>query len=266
MELYFILFIIALIAIIFLIFKLIKKIFVAIFTVFMIITLIFAGVGALVYFDIKALSEKRDFDVNLIYGNLENPKFGVSLSIINSTVNQNDIKSANLDLITDKELKDKEGDFYIYISEKFFKELIKDDKNYTIEGFEEMDILGVGKISLSLNGNNIHEILESENSLETFTKIIYGNNKEIIPKEFENIALELLETTLEESFKVLNIQFEEMIFAAILANSIEDEMNTILFLKAYKTDEIQIYPDRLSFKILRILPSDFIAEQLNLSQ
>ena len=85
MDTSFILLILGFLVVTYLIFKFIKKIFVAIFSFIFLIILIIGSVIGLAILDVNNLASQENFEVNVCYGNSQNPLFGLTLPIINKS-------------------------------------------------------------------------------------------------------------------------------------------------------------------------------------
>jgi hypothetical protein len=261
MEIYFLLFILVFILIAYLVFKLIKKIFLAVFTILFILILIFASTGALVYFDVKSISEKRDFNINLIYGDKENPNFALSLPMKNSSVEIENIMSKDINSINEEDLSNKEGDFYIYISEKSYRNLIDNQSFYSVEGLETVEFQGF-LINLSLSGEQLLTLLDSSEPNAILAKTISENND--FPPVIADILLPFIEEEIEREMKEMNLNINEILFVVSLYESVNNQENLITILEDYKKGEIEVYPNRFSFRLLKLLPVSVIANNIEI--
>ncbi len=255
MELSLIIYIIIILAVVVLIFKIIKKIMFAIFATIVFVILIFAGVGTLIYMDYKDLSTMNG-DINILYGNPDNVQFGLEIPLQNGSVAEENVSTIEVEDINEQYLKkvdDTDNSLYILVSPEVFKEALSGDETYNLMGTEDLTIAGI-EINTSLTSEEVITIIESENSTETYVEIIMEKNEipdiELFGVSSEDVLIKEIEEELGE------VELREALFVSVISDL--DAEGTSKVLTGFKEEEINVYPEKFSFKFLRWLPIDML--------
>ena len=56
----------------------------------------------------------------------------------------------------------------------------------------------------------------------------------------------------------MDLLLDKQFFMFVLSSSVEDESNVLKFVEGYKEGGVEVYPDRLTFKLVRWLPVDTV--------
>jgi len=254
MELSFILLILGFILVTYLIFKFIKKIIFAVISFIFLIFLIIGSVFGLVYLDLNNLASQSDFNVNLVYGDSEAPVFGLVLPIEDKSLNQDNIKSLDISSLDTIDYSESE-DFYVYMSKDLFSSLLSSEDKYYLIGTEDLEVMGV-KIETALTKKQVISILNSNNDLDDYVEIIYSENDlpEILAENGKIAIKELIKVELKKK----NLDFNQALLGSILINLGNDSSNIVKLISGFKDESLEVYPDRFTFKLARMLPVDFI--------
>jgi len=239
---------------IYLIFKFVKKLIFAVFSVILLFVVIVGSIFGLVYLDFKQLSSQTDFDVDVIYVNGQNYEFGTQVMIRNnSNIDLDSIKGlskSELSLIDVSSIKKEDNLFIVEIDSVLFDSLIANN-TFTFDQFANNDAFS--SFTLEFTGEEISSLLVSNNAKEEFVTMILDKNN---MKGALRIAAEGI---LNSEIDKLPFQIKEILFLVVMQNSMEDKNNVLALLKAYKNDEgIAVYPDRFTFKLVRMLPVNTI--------
>jgi len=245
--------------VVFLIFKLIKKIIVAIFAVVFIVVAIFGGIGAMLYFDYQDIVEKDNFSVNLVYGDIDNADFGVILPFEQQKVVEENIKSLDVSSLDEKKIDDVTDEFYVFIDEDLFGKVLTDDKNYTLKGTEGLEFAGV-KINTDLTKEEILNLVNSKNAQDDYVDLILEKNDLSSLKALG--AEDIASGTIEKELK--GVDFRAVLVLSVLSDLDSDGMKALIL--GFKEEELNVYPEKFSFKFLRMLPLDFLVEKLSVEQ
>lgn len=260
-----IIFIVAVIAVIYLIFKFIKKLVFAVFTLVLLFVIVVGGIGGLVYLDYKQLSTQKDFDVKVVYmdSSTDNLVFGTNIPVENQQVNvkgisgisKTDISNLKPDKVTDSD-----NEFVIVIDDKTFESLVTKDK-YDLKSIPGVNLAGYESYDLSLTKNEVLEIMKSEDGLDKMLDIVLEKNNIIgIAKD---LAKPLLKEKISASLQSSNLTFRQALFMFVLSDGVQSENGALTVLEAYKNqDGVGVYPDRFTFKLVRMLPVSTIKQYL----
>ncbi|MCA9459005.1 MAG: hypothetical protein KC550_00490 [Nanoarchaeota archaeon] len=262
MDLGLILFIVGVLFVIIMIFKFIKKIVFAILSVVLFLALIVGGIFLLVYLDVSNLSDQTNFDVKIVYGKVDTPIMGVSVPIVEQSLDAFGVKSLEVSTIDEDSLKELgDGEFYIFISEELYTNMLNNKTKYYLQGTEEIIISDI-EVDTALSKDQVLELLSSENPLDDYVDIIYSQN------DFEFLgtsAKATIKNDIETELSTISINFQEVVFISTLITSISSSENSLKLVEGFKDDELQVYPDKFTFKLVKMLPAKTIQEKLDFS-
>ena len=255
-----IMFVIAIVAI-YLIFKFIKKMIFAVISAIMVVLLLFGGVIGIAVYDMKALSEKVDFNVNLAYYSKENYILGATLPIVNSAIDETGIKSlseSNFKNLDYTNLDKKGSEFVIKFSREELEKIISAE-TYSPSFLDNLNL--PEESTIKLTKYEILDIIESSDAINKLTDKIFKDNN-VNPLLIETLKPTLI-SSLEEGLSEFGVSFNEALFFDLLMSSVDkNNINYLETLSLYKDDKIEIYPNRLTFSLVKMLPSSFIQGQI----
>lgn len=238
----------------FLIFKLIKRVVVAFFSVFLIFVLLVCGIFGVIYYDLNNLSSSSELSFNLVYEKDDSYLFGLNLPFKNSNLVFENVSSLDEDFVENlnvSNLKNNKNDFVVVLEKKAFEEIL--EKSYDFSDFVYLNFTKVKEYDFKFSSFEVVEILESRNSEDIFLEILLDNN------QIEGFQRNLLKSYFKKRFEIIeeenNLKFREMIFGFVLKSSFENKDSILSYLENFDEDRINIYPTRLSFKLLKIIPT-----------
>lgn len=251
--------IIAIILVIYLIFKFIKKLMVAVLTLILFLVLIIAGIAGIVYMDYNYLTSQSDFNLKVLYKSNDAYLLGAEMMIKNKTPDVNNVKGildADLISIKAENLATTDKTFVVVFDEELFKSIMTKD-NYEIQG------LKTGQLSsydLSLTKFDVIEIINSKDDISTFLDIAFKRNKisGVQRTVMEPIAKAMIQSELDKR----KITIKQAVFLSVISEEIQNQKNAVVLLEGFKADMLQIYPQRFSFKLVKILPIDMVKSYL----
>jgi hypothetical protein len=238
------------------IFKFIKKVIFAILSVVVLVMLIIGGVGALIYSDINNLTSQNNYDVKILYAeSSENYLFGVSLPIDNQSLDFDAVKSLSTSQIEnlDVESIDDEGNEFIIVVDDERFELLVTKEEYDLNSLGNFDFSGFAEYDLVLTRYEVLDIVNSVDGKGLLIEILLKNNG-ISGSEAE-IARPILLNSIDSELSKIDISFREALFLLIISGSMEDSEGIVNIVEGYKQEEIEIYPNRISFRFLKLLPA-----------
>ncbi len=259
MEISFILLILGFLVVTFLIFKFIKKIFVAIFSFIFLIILIIGGVVGLAVLDINNLASQNDFNTYIIYGSSDNPYFGFEIPVENKTPILEKSKPIKVSSLDKETYEDSEKDFYIFISKDIFEKIIQDNKKYYLIGTKDLEISSI-KIDTSLTKDEILSLLNSTKPIDLYSSIIYSQNN--FPSILGDTGEAMVKEYIEKDLGLTNEDLKAVILISIIEEESDNPNLIPTILEGYKNGEIEIYKDRFTFKLVRMIPIDLIMEYI----
>ncbi len=237
----------------FLIFKLIKKIVVAIFSFVFLILIIVGAVFGVVYLDYNYLASQNNFDVNIIYGNSDSSEFGVTIPIVDKQPDLTEISNFDVKTITDEILNAEEGDFNIFVNKSLFNNLLNDNNDYYLIGTKDLVYSGI-EIESKLTKSQVLEIINSNDGFNTYVDILFELNGE---PELMGVSLKpMIKTELNNNLDEMNIGLKEALFLSVFEEISTDSNAGITLIQGFKNDELEIYPQRFSFGLIKYLPVD----------
>lgn len=247
---------IAILVVIYLIFKFIKKLVFAIFSLVLFFVLIIAGIAGLVYMDYNYLTSQNDFDLKVLYESDSKYVFGSNIEIVNKTPDLNSIKSISqkdLSALKPEVIVAEDKVFVVSVDEELFKSIMTKE-TYVISGINSSAELK--KYDLTLTKFDVIEILESEDDVSKFIEIVVKKNKlNTIEKTlFETVGKQMIKSELEKR----QITLKEAVFLTVISEEMQNEMNAVKMVEGFKEGTLNVYPERFTFKIVRLLPVDII--------
>lgn len=260
MDLMLVLVILGFLVVTFLIFKMIKKLIFA-FLTFVLFTILVVGVIlGLVWLDVSELREQENFDINLIYGTSENALGGVFIPVENYELVQDNIKGFDVNSFDVDDLDNlNAGEFYIFVPEGVFESLMDDKTKYYLMGTNDTQIMGYD-VKAGFSKSEVLQIMSSDESLDEFVDIIYANND--LP-EFGGISAKpLVKGFVEDELSKFNLEMRDAMFASVLIEEGVEKDNVVTLIQSFKNESLEVYPNKLTFKLLRYLPTDLIVENI----
>jgi len=259
METSFILLIIGFIIATYLIFKFIKKIVWAVFSFVFLIILIIGSIFGLVALDINNLASQNDFNVYFMYGNSQNPQFGLEIPVVNKSINQDNVKKVDIDSIKSTDLNSLKDNFNIYLSKGELSKLLDTNKNYYLIGTKNLSIAGFD-IETKLTKSQVLDILNSNSPIDNYVDVIYSENS--FPKVAGISAKTLLKEKIQSELDKKNVNLEQALLVSVLMDSLDNSNSFVELVQGYKDGQIEVYPDRFTFKLVRILPVSTIMDYI----
>jgi hypothetical protein len=249
------------IVLIYLIFKFIKKMIFAVISAILVVILLFGGVIGIAAYDVKTLSEKTDFDVNMVYFNNEDYVFGLTLPIKNSSFSEDGLKQLMESDFNDLDYKnlDKNDDKFVVKLDREILENVITLESFTPSFFKGLDL--PEDTDLSLTKKQVLNLFESQTVADSLITLLLTENN-VSPSLMETIKAPLVKE-LKDGMNEAGITTRQTLFFELIINSIdENELDYLELLTSYKNDKIEIYPNRLTFKLVKMLPSSFVQKQL----
>ena len=259
METSFILLIIGFIVVTYLIFKFIKKVVWAVFSFIFLIILIIGGIFGLVALDINNLASQSDFNVYVMYGNSQNPVFGLEIPIENKSVNQDKVSKVDISTIKSVDLDSVDKDFYIFLSKDEFSKLLNDNQSYYLIGTRNLNIAGFD-IETKLTKSQVIDILNSNSPIDSYVDVIYSENS--FPEVAGISAKPLLKEKIQSELDKKHVNLEQALFVSVLMDSVNNPNSIVELVQAFKDKQLEVYPDRFTFKLVRMLPVETIMEYI----
>lgn len=255
MDTSFILLILGFLVVTYLIFKFIKKIVVAVFSFIFLIILIIGSVVGLAALDVNNLASQSDFNVNVFYGSVDKPVFGLSIPVVNKSVDQNSVSKYDINLLKSVDLEKEDKNFYIFYSRELFANSLSDSKNYYLMGTKDLNILSVD-INASLTKSQVIEILNDNSPIDKYVDVVYNQNKvsDLLADTIKSMFKEEIQSKLDEK----HLDLEQALFVSVLMDVSGDNNFIVSLINGFKSDELQVYPDRFTFKLVKMLPVDTI--------
>ena len=258
MDLTLIIGILLFIVVVYLIFKFVKKVIFAVLSVFILIVLIIAGVGGLAYLDFKSLSAQEDFVVSVVYAEGENLLYGVQIPFENTKPNVEQVSGINnINTIDTEEVSKDSGEFLIVIDDTLFRELIA-GKTFSFK--EALPEGQMEQYNVTLTDEEVLRVMDSESPDDELIEIIFekANIPSFLIESAKPTAKAVLASVLEE----INMTTKEALFALVLNELMQDQESVIPLLEGFKGEGLEIYPERITFDLLKYIPTSVIEEQI----
>ncbi len=209
-----------------LVFIFIKKIISTIFIMAGLVILTLGCMFGIIYLDYSNISSYDKLEINIVYENLDKYYSGVILNVENKSVDfkeLNFVKKENLNLL--KEGSKAENQYLIILSRTFLENTLDSNKTYIVP------------------------------KIGNFTK---ENLLDIIENKYE--GNEIINQLNEMSNSTDIMKSEDLIFGLVLKEIILSPTGILEIIDGYKEDEIEIDPDRMSLKILSLIPTGLIKD------
>jgi energy-coupling factor transporter transmembrane protein EcfT len=246
------------IIVVYLIFKFVKKIIFAVISVFILIILIIAAIGGLAYLDFRSLSAQQDFVVNVVYAEGDSLLYGVQIPFDNAEpLTENVTGISNIKTLDVDEVSKDSGEFIVVIDDVLFKELI-DGKTFTFT-----DVLPEGQFdeyNMTFTDVEVLRVMESDTPNDELLNVVFekANIPSFLIETAKPIASEVLVSVLEE----IDMTSKEAIFTLALSEVVQDQENVVSLVQGFKDDELQVYPERITFDLIKYIPTSIIEENL----
>ncbi len=261
MDMTLLLLIIGFLVVTLLIFKFIKKIVTAILTVILLAVLIVGGIFGIVYLDYNYLTSDRDFDFKLLYSDNDEYVFGINMPIKNQTPQIEEISGISSDDLIELDVKKINGNDGIFAAvftkEAFEKTLTQNE--YSFNSIESEAFEDVEGLDITLTKEQILTLLTT-NDVGQFAEFLVANNE--LDGTTAEIAKKSIEGSVQEDLSRMKINLNEILLIYAVYESLDDKDSIIEMIKLFKDKELNVYPERLSFKFVRILPVDTIKDLL----
>ena len=242
MDTYFIVSVIIFFVIIVLILKLVKKTILAVILSILFVFLIILAVGTLIFLDIRTLNQTQGFTLQLVYGDSKEAEFAINAPFEDGFPSIDDINS-----VVHRPSRSEDDIYVVYFSEDILESLLRDSSNYTILGY---DNLSVNDIELSKE--EVFILLNSKNSDQEYLQLLLEKNQDA------------KRSALQEEINSYRLSAREVLFFSLFKTFAKDltGQSQLAILSAYRKGEITLVPERLTFKLAKFLPSNFIYERV----
>lgn len=232
-----------------LIFKLIKKLLFAALTFIVMIFVILAGLGGLIYYDISSLTKKENFVLQVELEENETTVQGFILPFENQSPSFKKLSSIDNSNIDEEYYK-------VGIGKKSFDELIS-KKNIHFEHFE---VASLHEYNTTMSGEKYLEILYSPNSLDNLIEYIFQNYS--MPQNLKDEVKNQAKAEIEEEILTQNLQQKDFVFALGFTSLLQDQKAYLDLFTLYKEEKITIEPKTISMKFISYIPTSFFKETL----
>jgi len=195
-----------------------------------------------------------------IVAEIQNPVIGqtgkLNIKIVNKTPDLENIKSISMSELSElkpEDISSEDKVFVISVDEELLKSIMTKD-NYEIPGMNSSAELE--KYDLTLTKFDVIEILNSEDDISKYIEIIEKKNKlSVVEKTlFETVGKQMIKSELEKN----GITLKEAVFLTVISEEMQNERNSIKMVEGFKDETLMIYPERFSFKLVRLLPVDTV--------
>lgn len=255
MEFALILLILGFALLVYLIFKFIKKIVFAIFSVVLLVVLIIGGVIGLVYLDYNYITSQNDIDVKLIYADGENYLVGATIPVKNQSMIVEEVSGISKTQLNDLDVEeiDEDSKQIVVVMDKGLYAEVLTQESYSVPDLDSPEFEGY---DLTLTRDEVLLILDSSDALSEFLNIMYEKNDvdPLMREISEPVVREMIESELEKR----DMTFKQLVFLTALTQSLEDQKNLVTVIEGFKNEELNVYPERFTYKLLRMLPVDTI--------
>jgi hypothetical protein len=260
MELSLLLIAIGVILAIILIVKFIKKLVFTIISIFFVIILGVVAVAGLVYLDINQLQSQENFNVKLIIAEENTLLYGIQIPFENRQPVQEKVTglSDEISSLDPKRLTKDDAEFDIIIEKDFFETLVK---GKTISFNEILQNEAFKDYDLTFTGEEILVILDSSDPKGEFLNTIF--NKVDLPDFLLEAAKPIAEEVIDSELSKQKLTLKEMLFSLTLVQVAKDSSETLSLIQGFKDEDIKVYPERLTFSLVRAIPAETIMEQIN---
>lgn len=257
MDMSLIIFIIAFVILGLVVFNLVKKLIHGVFIMVTLFIFVIGGVAALVYFDYNNLTGQENYDIYFTLNSLDNNLInGVSLPVRNGSIEFDSLSGLSnqaLNNLDPKAVKSDTDFFLIVIEEDFFYELVDNRREYDMSNI----VSGMGpNLDLKLSQEEVKLILDSDNSREELISVLVSKND-------GSLTESELSQNLQEILESNNLEVRQILFSLVILESLFSQANILDVVDGFKNNEINIYPEKFTFKLLKfIVPSSTIKSLL----
>ena len=117
------------------------------------------------------------------------------------------------------------------------------------------------EISFELTKTEVLDLIESKNALDELSNKLLSESN--VDKALIDLLKPELLSGLEDGLSEFGVSVNEAIFFDFLMSAVDkNEIDYLEVLTSYKNDNIEIYPNRLTFSLVKMLPSSFVQTQI----
>jgi energy-coupling factor transporter transmembrane protein EcfT len=248
--------VIGFLVLVYLIFKFIKKAIFAVIAVVAVLVLIFGGTIGLVYLDLNNLASQTDYQIEFVLSEDGEYLLGASVPITNQNVDLESVEGISRTEINEIDVEsyeDEENKFLVEIDKDFLESIMVD--KYEIEGIELPEEFA--DYDVSLTKEEVLSLMDVGSDSDELVDILFDKNN--VSGLVATIGKPVLAAQVDSYIEERNMTFRTAVFLIALTGSIEKESNILKLIEGYKNDgAIEIYPDRFTFSLVRMLPASFI--------
>lgn len=258
METSLLLLILGFVVVAFLIIKFIKKVVVAVVSILLLFVLLVGSVVGLVVLDLNQLMENKSYDLQVVYSQDSEYSLGIEIPVENKEPAFENISSMsefNLNNLNVEDISKDDNIIVIVVTDDTFEKLIIKD-SYDLSKIQGIDAAKLDGVNLNLTKSEVLSIVNSNDGIKTLIDILFLNND--IKGPAAEILSPAIESEIRNGLKDAGISFREAMFVYVIGDSVESNEGVVTLLSDYKGDGVDVYPDRLSFKVLRMLPVDTV--------
>lgn len=240
---------------VFLIFKFIKKIIFAVLTLVLLVVLIIGTVFGLVYLDYNYLKNQKDFDVNIVYKDGEDYVLGAVIPVKNKSMDFEAVSGLDGESLSsiDVDSINSDDDLFVITVDKALYYSLLNEESYEIPG---MDSSEFADYDTTLNPDEVKRVMEATDAIGEYLEIVFVKND--IDDMVKSVTEPMIRMKIESELDSRNMDFKQMIFLVTMSSVIGGERNVLTLIEGYKDEEIMIYPERFTFKLLKYLPAGTI--------
>ena len=226
-----------------LIFKLIKKVVVAVFSFLLLIAVVLAGFGGLIYYDITSLANQENFVLHTQLKENEQSIAGFSLPFENQTPMAENLSSYTGDF------KDDGSQYLVSIEKESFYSLIE---GKTIS-FENLNVGSLQDFETSLTSEEVKQLLESQNTTEELVGIFLQNYS--MPDNLKEGVEVQANQQIEQMLAKQNLTSKDMVFTTAFVSILNDKKSYPELFNMYKDEKITVQPETISMRMISYIPT-----------
>ncbi|MFW5705084.1 MAG: hypothetical protein ACOCXG_04560 [Nanoarchaeota archaeon] len=264
MELSFIIIIVLFLLAVFLIIKLVKKVLMAVLFIVLLMIIGIAVVGGLVYSDYNYYSNLEGASVDIVYLKDGDYFLGVNVPFENGDINTDSLESLDEAYLQAIDVESYgEDKILIVVSENYFEESAVN--NFSLDSGEiTLDLSNFGlsgdDYDLSLTQQEYLQVVNSEDGAVTLADILLEKNN--VGGLEASVAKPLIITKINEEVEKMGVSLNEALFLYSTTQAFSEPEKAIGFVEAFKKDEVEIYPERFSLKLAKMIPTQTIADTI----
>lgn len=260
MDITLIIYFIIVIALIVLAFKFIKKIIFAVLTSIMIVLISIAGVGVLVYLDYQSLSKMDNATINVAYLSEDEYVTGVSFPISADE----ELDPSQVQLLTFEEYEEEinsnsDNTFTLSVDESVFS-IIQDEIVSLNDLMAEQGMNDLFEQDLEIEVSILMRILDSQTPREDLAGVVLESIN--LGPTLEDAAKPILLASIEELEESQNLDVKSIAFSLLLDELVQKESNIVAVVMEYQDGNIEVHPNKLSFRLLRYVPISIIRDMI----